>query len=124
MIAHLLGAKVHGAQLCGPGGGKVTYAGRRSAETEIKISLAGRLAGGRDRWPRDYHHPSDDRNALDALRFITLDPRQERRLLRILTAQTRNMLRRHWRAVHRIAAGLIQRRCLSGPELRKIISQR
>jgi len=92
-------------------------------EKKVRISLAGPLAQKKfnSRTYRSWHGEADHNQAADCVSCLARPDDEFVAYWKLLEVQTRNLLNRNWPLVEAVAAALLVRRTLKGPEIVKVI---
>lgn len=95
---------------------------RRKAEKNATVLMAGMEAQRRFRPSsvRSYHGTKDDTDVLDYLEYFAAD-KELWFWQKQLRAQAKNLIASHWPAVEAVAAALLERKRLTGDEVRAVI---
>jgi ATP-dependent Zn protease len=97
---------------------------REALEKRIRISFAGWLAEHRhDRTADEAHSMSDYGHALDLMMRLAGSQREINLYSALLKYQTKEMLRVGWPHVRAIAVALLERKTLTGQEIRQVINK-
>ena len=101
----------------------MTVGTRHRLECQARVFLAGAIAQRRiaARSMRRLHNQTDIENVVFFMDYLCSSDRELSAHIELLQMQTEDLVELHWPEVQTVAKALIERRTLSGPEMREVI---